>query len=388
MSHEIRTPMNAIIGMTDLALMSSDEEERYNYLSIVKDSGHHLLQVINDILDFSKIESGKLLLEESDFNFKNIFYSIENIYQFEIKKRGLSLILDLANDLPARIVSDELRLRQILINLISNSLKFTKKGNIKIKASLANDIKVNPGYSAIEIAISDTGCGIPLEKQELIFSKFTQLERSTSRKYGGTGLGLSIVKELVQLMQGNIFVKSEPNKGSEFVFKIVVKNGETQAEMLQEKKSRDMAVAERKPLKILLAEDDNTNIFLEQTVLRKLGNTVTVARNGIEVLSCLKKNHFDLVFMDIEMPEMDGFETAQRIRGGDCGKNKNDIWIIAMTAHALTDIKQKALEMGINDFITKPIDITKIQERIDILSLKAREQDSKETKLIPEIKKR
>jgi signal transduction histidine kinase/ActR/RegA family two-component response regulator len=367
MSHEIRTPMNAIIGMTDLALMTSDEKELHEYLDIVKDSGSHLLMVVNDILDFSKIESGNLLLEQKDFYLKNLFYSVEKIYQFEIKKKGLILTMDISDELPNCITSDELRIRQILINLVSNSLKFTENGSIKIKASLKHDIEIEPGFSAIEISVSDTGCGIPLEKQDIIFTKFQQLDMSTSRKFGGTGLGLSIVKELVHLMKGDIIVKSKPGKGSEFIFWLVVKKSESMQDIKKEESTPDKNFIGRRQLKILLTEDNETNILLAVTVLKKLGNIVTVARNGIEAMDCIRENNFDLVFMDIEMPEMDGLEATKRIRSGECGDGKKNIYIIAMTAHALANIKQKGLDAGMNDYITKPIDITKIQERIDKL---------------------
>ncbi len=365
MSHEIRTPMNAIIGMTDLALMTSDEKELHEYLSTIKDSGTHLLQVINDILDFSKIESGNMMLEYREFHLRNIFHSVENMIQFEIKKKGLELTLDISNDLPVRIIADELRIRQILINLISNSLKFTEKGSIIIKASLKKNFKIEEGFSAIEISVSDTGCGIPKDKQDLIFSKFKQSDISTSRKYGGTGLGLSIVKELVNLMGGDVILKSEPGKGSEFIFWFKVKKVISAEKAIKDSYIQDKNNMKNKNLNILLAEDNDTNILLASTVLKKLGHSVTVARNGLEALDLIRKNNFELVFMDIEMPEMDGIEASKRIRSGECGNEKSNICIIAMSAHAVADIKKDGIEAGMNDFITKPIDITQIQERID-----------------------
>ncbi len=365
MSHEIRTPMNAIIGMTDLALMTSDEKELHDYLLTVKKSGNHLLQIINDILDFSKIESGNMILEQREFHLKNIFHAVENMYQFEIKKKGLILILDISDELPVRISGDELRLRQILINLVSNSLKFTEKGSIAIRASLKKDFKTDENFSAIEISVSDTGCGIPKDKQVLIFSKFHQSNISITRKYGGTGLGLSIVKELVKLMDGDIIVKSEHGNGSEFIFWFTAKKIISSVKIKIDTNKQDSNNMKIKHLNILLAEDNETNIVLESTVLKKLGHSVTVARNGLEALNLINIHKFDIVFMDIEMPVMDGIDATKRIRRGESGNENKDIFILAMTAHAVADIKKDGIDAGMNDFITKPIDITQIQERID-----------------------
>ncbi len=367
MSHEIRTPMNAIIGMADLALMTSDEHELHQYLSIVKASSGHLLMVVNDILDFSKIESGNLLLEHREFHLNNIFYSVEKIYQLEIAKKGLILSLDISDDLPGSIIADELRIRQILINLVSNSLKFTDKGEIKIRASLKKDIYIEPGFSAIEISVSDTGCGIPEEYHGIIFSKFQQSDMSITRKFGGTGLGLAIVKDLVRLMDGDITVKSESGKGSEFILWLKVNTGRSMKEIKKVEEIPHKNVSEKRQLKILLVEDNMVNILLGVTVLEKLSNIVSVARDGVEAMDLLKENDFDLIFMDIEMPVMDGLEATKRIRNGECGEDKKNIYIVAMTAHAVADIKQQGMDAGMNDYITKPIDITKIQERIDKL---------------------
>ena len=367
MSHEIRTPMNAIIGMADLALMTSDEDELHQYLSIVKSSSNHLLLVVNDILDFSKIESGNLMLEHREFHFNNIFNSIEKIYQFEIQKKGLILTLDISNDLPVSIVADELRIRQILINLVSNALKFTETGEIKIRASVKRDVIIEPGFSAVEISVSDTGCGIPEDKQKIIFSKFQQSDMSITRKFGGTGLGLSIVKDLVRLMDGDIIVISEPGKGSEFILWFKVKTGGSVQNIRKADKIPNKNISGKRKLKILLVEDNLVNVHLGITVLEKLGYSVSVAGDGARAMDLLRENDFDLIFMDIEMPVMDGLEATKRIRNGECGEDKKNIFIIAMTAHAVAEIKQQGMDAGMNDYITKPIDILKIQYRIDKL---------------------
>jgi CheY-like chemotaxis protein len=289
------------------------------------------------------------------------------MYKFEIEKKGISLSVELSDKLPNRIIGDELRIRQILINLVNNAIKFTDKGSIVINTYLRDDIPCEKGFSALGVSVTDTGCGIPKEKQEIIFSKFQQSDMSTSRKYGGTGLGLSIVRELLHMMGGNIEVKSEQGKGSEFSFYIIVKKGNDKDEKKVNEKIRDKIISSGKNFNILLAEDNETNIILAVTVLKKLGNRVTVARNGIEALEAVKKDNFDIILMDIEMPEMDGLEAVKRIRNGECGEEKSRVYITAMTAHAIAEIKQKALEAGMNDYVTKPVDITKIQESLDKL---------------------
>jgi len=372
MSHEIRTPMNAILGMTDLALMTSKIEEQHSYLEIIKQSGNHLLSLINDILDYSKIEAGKMELEENNFYFRNIFSFIKKIYEIEIEKKGLKLIFDLSEDLPANIVGDELRIRQILINLISNALKFTDKGKIIVKSSVKKGVDINPEFVVIEISVSDTGIGISLDQQENIFSNFHQANMSTSRKFGGTGIGLSIVKKLVNLMNGEIQVKSFPGKGSEFIFWINVKKGLSGAtENALNAKNKNIKF---KKLKILLAEDNKTNILLATTILKKLGHIVSVAENGMEAIDFIKKNNFDVILMDVEMPGMDGIEATEKIRRGDCCSDKKNIPIIAMTAHAVSDVRQKAMDVGMNAYITKPINILELENTImQIVSRKQNE---------------
>ncbi|MFA5518150.1 MAG: ATP-binding protein, partial [Spirochaetota bacterium] len=363
MSHEIRTPLNAILGMTDLSLMTDDKDLIKEYLSIVKQSGNHLLKILNDILDLSKIETSNLSLENREFPLIHIFASINSLFRMDIEKKGINFIINTSANLPSHIIGDEVRIKQMLINLVSNASKFTKSGTITLEAETILDNSF-PGLTPLKISITDTGCGIAPEKHELIFSKFQQAEMSTTRKHGGSGLGLSIVRELATLMNGTITVESEPGKGSKFTLVIFVKVPHYSIE-IPNADPDDLSKDDSLPyLKILLAEDDEINIKLATTILKRLGHTVTIARNGIEVIEILKNSTFDIVIMDIEMPEMDGIEATMQIREGICGHEKSDIPIIAITAHAVSDIKQKGLKAGMNDYISKPIDITQINKKI------------------------
>ena len=381
MSHEIRTPMNAIIGMTDLALMSGDIEEQQEYLGITRESAYHLLGVINDILDFSKIEAGKLELEDEPVDLAGLFGNLETIFTLEARRKDLDFRLHYDKALPERILGDVTRLRQIIFNLWSNALKFTGEGRIDLHVELME-------RNRFRVTMEDTGVGIPKEKQRAIFDAFAQQDSSTSRKYGGTGLGLTIVQSLLHQMGGGIQVQSEPGKGSRFIFTLPIRfpapdakpvrpGGKFAVEKITEPfnvqaGSPGKAGMGQKTLRILLAEDNSVNAHLAKSVLTRLGHAVTVAEDGEKTLDEICETEYDLILMDIEMPGMDGIEVTEKIRKGRCGQSKKEIPIIAMSAHVVNDIREKAARAGMNGYITKPLEVTRLQSIIDSILYGAR----------------
>lgn len=353
MSHEIRTPMNAIIGFARLLLKENLTSEQKKYIEAIYNSGENLLVVVNDILDFSKISSGKMKLEEAPFSLSEVVNNIMEMFWLKAKEKNIIFSSEIENDVPLSLVGDSVRLTQVLINLLSNAFKFTEHGYIYLNI---RQLEQNDHFVELQYTIEDTGIGIPEDKLESIFDSFTQATSSTTRRFGGTGLGLTIVKNIVELQSGHIKVMSKEGKGSTFIITCKYKknNAAEQSETLLTNSSDIENYTELlRGVKVLIVEDNHLNQLLAKAVLTKANCIVDIAENGLIAIEKLKIKQFDIVLMDIQMPEMDGYEATKHIRTLS-EKPLADIPIIAMTAHALHTEVEKCLGIGMNDYISKP----------------------------------
>lgn len=347
-SHEIRTPINGIAGMAGLLSQNPTHEEQKTYLNAIKSAADNLKVIINDILDLASIESGKMQLEKIGFNLNDLLHSLIETFSMQAKEKRIDLNYALDKDADRIFIGDPVRLNQILINLISNAVKFTHVGSIKINVQAQ---KQKSDSYKLRFDITDTGIGIPQDKLQTIFESFSQADASVTRKYGGTGLGLTIVKQLVELQGGSIFVSSKENVGSTFTFYLPYKVGK-KAKSVEPRHYQPKSKEPFKYHSILLVEDNDINRLYASSILKMWGCHFETAENGVVALEKIRNHSFDAILMDVQMPVMDGLETTKAIRQGD--PKKRNVLIIALTANATQQDYQKCLDAGMNDCIIKP----------------------------------
>lgn len=346
MSHEIRTPLNSIIGISDILYEELTDIEHKKYANTLKNASNNLLSIINDILDLSKIEAGHMKLVNENFNIREFISEIIDIFNIRILDKPVSLDYFIDENIPIYLIGDKNKLKQVLVNLIGNSIKFTEKGSVKliVKGQPLED------KFKLEFSVSDTGIGIPKEKLQIIFDDFIQVDSSYTKQFQGTGLGLSITKKIIGLMNGNISAYSEINKGSTFNFEIEFDIGKDVAFIPQNK---DIDIAEN--LKILLVDDSEDNRFLVHAYLKKYDLLIDDAENGELAIQKFNENSYDIILMDMQMPVMDGLTAVSKIREIEKVQLKKPICIIALTAYALNDDIKKMLDIGCTDYLSKPI---------------------------------